>query len=245
MTDVRIAAPEPVELISATVVDELVAQTRQELALLERELADANAAADATEARALAEGADERSTNWTMVQLQRFLNGLRDKLDLEVQAMSEVAQHRADRRVAEARAQAELMKRLATEDAGADPIAQPVADHRELLWADRFADLPETAASITPEPAPIPPPEPTFLPVPPIVDTAPPVVVAPPLVVVPPLPLHRAARRAAGGLGRNDRTSGAARARHRRGRVHRSHEFRTRRHRRGYRFLDPEGRAEA
>jgi hypothetical protein len=189
MTEVRVAPPEPVELVSAEVVEALVARTRQELALLERELADANAAADATEARALAEGADERSTNWTMVQLQRFLNGLRDKLDLEVQAISEVAHHRAERRVAEAHAQAELMMRLATEDAAA-PSVQPVPDARELAWADRYADLPEATTPLSSAPAPIPQPEPKFLPVTPIVATAAPVVVAPPLVAVPAMALY-------------------------------------------------------
>jgi hypothetical protein len=170
MTQVRIEPPQPVELVSVEVVEELVARTRNELATLERQVDEANAAADATEARASAEGADERSTNWTMVQLQRFLNGLRDELDLELRAIAEVADHRAKIRVEEAHAQAESLRRFDAEPKS-DPIAPAVPEISEPTWAplSLTSDPPPTPSiriDPVPNPEPVVAPEPMGAPTP-------------------------------------------------------------------------------
>ena len=107
-----LALPEPLELMSAAAGDEIVAEVAAQISALQRQVADAESNATAAEARAAAEGADERATTLMMVELQRFLNGRRDELDEELRALSDVTAHRAARRREEARAQADLMRRL-------------------------------------------------------------------------------------------------------------------------------------
>jgi hypothetical protein len=162
-----LAPPEPVELVSAGVVDALVADVAQQIGALQREVADAEAAAAEAEARAVAEGADERSTTWTMVQLQRFLNGLRDEQVEELRALHEVTDQRVAHRLEEARAQADLLRRLGTAPAPSD---QPAVDAAVDAWSSNPAVeelpppvrepislVPDWSAPVVPD-APLPPP---------------------------------------------------------------------------------------
>src|SRR5262245_8292911 len=103
MTRVRLEAPEALDLVDADEVAELIASTKRELDGLERHARDAVAAATAAESTAAAVQVDAAATTWTIVRLQRFLDGLREEAADDARTMVEVARYHAQVRVDDAR----------------------------------------------------------------------------------------------------------------------------------------------
>jgi hypothetical protein len=89
------------------VVDALIADADRQISALEREAAEALAAADASEAQLLELNVDERSSAWAMAQLDRFVVALRAEADAEAAAAIQ---------------EAEITTPGA---AGAEPVAEP------------------------------------------------------------------------------------------------------------------------
>lgn len=102
----RITPPQARDIVSAEVVDELVARRQAELARLDAEANAADHTASELEARVRAEGADESATTWAMLQLRRYLDRVFDEVDQEADAEIEVAERRARARVEAARSEA-------------------------------------------------------------------------------------------------------------------------------------------
>jgi hypothetical protein len=126
LTTSRLDAPTRSDLLPVEEVDALIQAADRELSTLERDAAEATAAADAMQQRVVDEGADERSSSWAMMQLRRFLDGLSDEVDREVAALIDVADRWAKQRVSEARAEAEAVRlrpRTPAEPAELEPEA--------------------------------------------------------------------------------------------------------------------------
>jgi hypothetical protein len=99
----RLTPPAPFEVVSGEQVGHIIEATDREFVELERRAAEVRAEADEATRRAEAAGVDPNSSTWTMVRLQRFLDGLRDEAQRDAAATIEVARHRARLRVEEAR----------------------------------------------------------------------------------------------------------------------------------------------
>jgi hypothetical protein len=154
MTPSRLDPPVALDLVPAEHVREIIATTDVELTQLERSAADARAAAEHAEHAASEAGLDSESSAWTMVRLQRFLDGLRDETQREVDTMLELARQQAMMRRAEGRAggeQDELPKRPMPQSPGAFPAAAAPAVAPEPVRPPVVSPAP------VPAPAPIPP----------------------------------------------------------------------------------------
>jgi hypothetical protein len=166
MAELRLTPPEPVELISPVEAAAIIDETHRDLEAWERRAADARDTADAAHAQAALEGADEQSSTWAIVRLQRFLDGLRQEAEDDAQTVVEAARRGARARVEEARAGATQI-RLA--DAGPRPILSdapvapapvtdpPVIDRRVAPVIAIPVPVPE--AAVVAEPPATPEPE--------------------------------------------------------------------------------------
>jgi hypothetical protein len=125
MSSVRLSPPDLVDLVPATQVRDLIANTDRELADLERQAEDACNAADQAELRAQETGVDGRSATWAMVRMQRFLDGLRADTDAEVESLRDLATAQARRRIADAHAEGRRIRSAA----GRTQVTPPVAPH--------------------------------------------------------------------------------------------------------------------
>jgi hypothetical protein len=147
MTASRLDPPQALDLVPAEQVRDIIANTDSELSELERSAEFAHDAAERAE-RAISEaGLDPESSAWTMVRLQRFLAGLRDEAQRDVETMLELARHQA---------------RIRSNEVGASrDVPRPVV---------------RAAAPVVPAPAPVAPsPAPVAAPVAPPVAVSPPV----------------------------------------------------------------------
>src|SRR5262245_25902084 len=91
--------PEILDLVEADQVSDKVANTRRELALLEREAEAAMAAALEAEEAARTVNIDAAATTWTIVRLQRFLGELRAEAERDADTMLDVARYHAQMRI--------------------------------------------------------------------------------------------------------------------------------------------------
>jgi hypothetical protein len=157
MTLTPLGRPEPRRLLPATAVEALIAEADQQMTALEREAAAAVAAADAAETQLALAGADERSSAWAMIQLERFVTGLHAEVDAEGAAIVRDAELWARRQLEDARAEAERHTRdVAVRWVRETPeplVADPAPVMPDLVVAPAVAQ-PEPDA----EPAPIPDP---------------------------------------------------------------------------------------
>jgi hypothetical protein len=128
-------------------VEALIAEADVQVSALEREAAAAVAAADEAEAQLALAGADERSSAWAMIQLERFVSGLRAEVEAEAAEIIEAAELRARRRLEDARAQAEVQMR----DASLPPVEAPrgpTAGGPELATGGADAEAAAEAAPV-------------------------------------------------------------------------------------------------
>lgn len=105
MTPVRLAPPEPVDLVPAEEVSELIAATDRDLAEMELRVEQARGAADEAEGWLRESGVDEQASTWTLVRLQRFVTELREEAHRDANDVIELATHRAALRHSEAQAE--------------------------------------------------------------------------------------------------------------------------------------------
>jgi hypothetical protein len=148
MTLTPLGRPEPRRLMPATAVEALIAEADQQMTALEREAAAAAAAAAAAEAQLALAGADERSSAWAMIQLERFVTGLRAEVDAEGAAIVRDAELWARRQLEDARAEAGRQTR--------DVAVRWVRETPEPLVADPAPVMPDlivAPAVAQPEPA--------------------------------------------------------------------------------------------
>jgi len=92
----RLNAPQPLDIVAADQVNQIIADIDREIAELEREATRLTREADALEARLRNDGLDDASMTWTMVRLQLFLDQLRAQAQEESEATLDVARRRAD-----------------------------------------------------------------------------------------------------------------------------------------------------
>jgi hypothetical protein len=158
----RLNLPQRLDVIPASEVGELIEQTDREFVQLERLAAEARAEAEEQERLAAAEGVDPKSSSWTMMRLQRFLDGLHEEAGRDASATVEVAQQRARLRLEEARAEADRRGRGLTTDwypeppAATTPAAAPGGGSASVLEPPVVVAPPQT------RPAPSPPAPPTL-----------------------------------------------------------------------------------
>ena len=95
MTVSRLDPPRALDLIPAEQVRDIIARTDHELTELERSAEDAHGTAERAERAVREAGLDPESSAWTMVRLQRFLEGLRDETQRDVETMLELARQQA------------------------------------------------------------------------------------------------------------------------------------------------------
>jgi hypothetical protein len=103
-----------------------IADGSRELADLRREAELAELAAETATARAAEVGVDGREATWALVQMQRFLDGLRADVERDVQAIRDLASDRARIRVERAQAEAARIRG----DAPPVAFAAPTVVHR-------------------------------------------------------------------------------------------------------------------
>jgi hypothetical protein len=123
MSTNALTPPEPLNLIAFEHVRAIIEDTDRDLTELERLAAEATAEADEAEARAADAGIDGPASHWTLVQMQRFVDGLRAEAQLERTAILEVARYRARLRVEDASPDVQRMR--------FQPVAQPAVAHGE------------------------------------------------------------------------------------------------------------------
>jgi len=183
MAERRLSAPEPIELVSPDDASALIAATQRELEELARRATDARQTADAVEARLRTEGADERSSMWAIVRLQRFIDDLRDEAERDAQTIVESAR-RGARQPPDPAFEGPFVPRRVAPRAAPAPLVSPMSSE-----PDRSHD---TAGVVLAAPQFVPPcaPEPLADPAP--APEAPSVVMpftpAPDPAVVPPAP---------------------------------------------------------
>jgi hypothetical protein len=165
MSPSRLSPPQQLDIVPASEVGSILEQTDRDFVELERVHEETRAEAEEAEALAAAEGVDPKSSTWTMVRLQRFLDGLREEATRDASATVEVAQQRARVRLEEAHEEAER-RRLGYDP---DPLVPPIR-------------LTEPPAAPVPPVAPHTPVVPVVAPQAPVVEA--PSVVAP-LVTAP------------------------------------------------------------
>ena len=95
MTASRLDPPRALDLIPAEQVRDIIARTDHELTELERSAEDAHGAAERAERAVREAGLDPESSAWTMVRLQRFLEGLREETQRDVETILELARQQA------------------------------------------------------------------------------------------------------------------------------------------------------
>jgi hypothetical protein len=125
MSDSRLIPPTRVDVVPASEVGALIEQTDREFVELEQRAHEARAQAEEHEALAAAEGIDPSSSTWTMVRLQRFLDGLRDEAHRDAAATVGVAEQQAKLRLEDARAEAERRRLGYLPDALVPPVQEP------------------------------------------------------------------------------------------------------------------------
>jgi hypothetical protein len=101
MTSSRLTPPQALDLVSADRVRDMIAHADAELSALERDAETSTSAADRAEGAVKEAGLDPEATTWTMVRLQRFLDGLRDETQRDVETMLELARQQARFRLSE------------------------------------------------------------------------------------------------------------------------------------------------
>lgn len=122
MTPSRLAPPEPVDLVPADEVSELIAAADRDLTELELRVEQATAAADEAEGWVRESGVDEQASTWTLVRLQRFVTDLREEADRDAHDVIEVATHRAALRHSQAQAEIARLDRKPADDGSAGPF---------------------------------------------------------------------------------------------------------------------------
>jgi hypothetical protein len=103
MSNHQIARPIALDIVPASEVGDLIDATDREFSKLEQEAARASAAAREAEARAAEAGVDPKSSTWTMVRLQRFLDTLHAEARRDAEATIAVAHQQARMRIDDAR----------------------------------------------------------------------------------------------------------------------------------------------
>jgi len=134
--------PVALDVVPASEVANLIETTDRDFSQLERDASAARDAALDAETKARQAGVDPKSSAWTMVRLQRFLDGLHEEAMRDAAATIEVARQRARMRLDEARANARG-------DSAPRPVLPP--------------PIPPVAPALRPV-APVPQPEPTVMP---------------------------------------------------------------------------------
>jgi hypothetical protein len=135
--------PEPLDLVAFEHVRAIIEESDRDLTELERRATEATAEADEAEARAADAGVDGPASQWTLVQMQRFVNSLRAEAELERNAILEVARYRARVRVNDARADVER-RRPEPVAPGAGPAVAPRGNGDvQVPWPTPMAEEPE------------------------------------------------------------------------------------------------------
>jgi len=202
MPNTPYARPEPLDVIPVERVSTLIADADRDFVELERRAAEATADAEEAERLAGEMGVDPKSSTWTMVRLQRFLDGLREEAARDAAATVQVARHRARVRIQEAQelAAGSPIAPLPAPPfsfAPADPPPAPVGVNGAgvsaeyppwsgaplVVAATSAAVMTDLGTPVAPAPAPpvfAPPPEPSSAPPLPIVGSTMPATAAPP-----------------------------------------------------------------
>src|SRR5262245_11598951 len=138
----RLTPPDPVDLVPADSAQASIAETTREVAQLQREAELATLAADAAEARAAEAGVDGRAATWALVQMQRFLDGLRADVERDAQSIRDLAKERARIRLDQARTDAAQARGGSSAGGSSAPVVPaPVSVDRPLGVADPVPDV--------------------------------------------------------------------------------------------------------
>src|SRR5262245_60092988 len=147
----RLTPPDPVDLVPADSAQASIAETTREVAQLQREAELATLAADAAEARAAEAGVDGRAATWALVQMQRFLDGLRADVERDAQSIRDLAKERARIRLDQARTEAAQARGGSSADGSSAPVVPAsVAVDRPLDVGDPVPDVPRDAQAAQP-----------------------------------------------------------------------------------------------
>jgi hypothetical protein len=174
MNNPRFSRPVPLDVVPAAEVGDLIESADHEFVALERELAERSAEAAELEASAKTMGVDPDGSTWGMIQLQRFLEGLRHEAHRDADASLEVARHRARVRLVDAEEEAQALRTGSPPARPAPPAWNPpVDDHRPPGSDDDrprvdpwpITDVAGASATETSTDAPVhePPPPPAFV----------------------------------------------------------------------------------
>ena len=150
----RLTPPEPVDLVPASSVAQIIVETDRELTELEQRWQASEAEADAAEAWFREAGIEEEVSTWVMIRLERFLAGLREEAERDAQNIVDLARHRSALRVAEA--QAEVNRATARDDAswpwrdgkslGTISSSTRPLEHHPLRWSPTDSERAPMAA---------------------------------------------------------------------------------------------------
>jgi hypothetical protein len=151
----RIVPPQPLEFVSADYVRALVEGTDREFADLEERATAARAEAEAAESGLHDRGIDPEISSWAMVQLQRYLESLRDEVARESDTTLALARQLADHRVREAAAEAAHLRSLSYPEASPTPAAPEEAPMPDAALRPTFGTTPPI---VEPTPLVAPPP---------------------------------------------------------------------------------------
>ena len=164
-TKYSLPRPAALDVVPASEVGALIERTDREFTELEARAAEAAARADEAEQLARAAGVDPKSSTWTMVRLQRFLDTLRAEVERDSRATLEVARQRARMRMAEATsgvASAPLTP-MAPSPTAAEPALPVVAD--EAAWSVEPGERPAPPPPVMPTSSATPPVSPASVPI--------------------------------------------------------------------------------
>jgi hypothetical protein len=157
-----ILEPAPVDLVPATTVEALMADTQRDLAAREAERVAREATADAAERAAIGGAADPVFHAWVATHVDRFAQLLRDEHEVEMRSLLDAADRRARACIERAQVDADVLLSYAQAlGGGGSPAlaAAPPAVATNVPLAP-----PATAQPSSPVPSPEPVPEPALPP---------------------------------------------------------------------------------